>query len=244
MDFYSILWTDLRVLRRQWWRLLVTTMISPLLYLIAFGWGLGRGINVEGTNYLEFVIPGIVALTAMTISFNSAGMKLNVDRLYCKSFDECLMSPVSHLSLILGKASIGVVRGLISSIAFLVVAYLLSPTLTFSPLFVVTLVLTCFIFAFMGVLIALLVKAHEDMATFSSLILLPMTFLCGTFFSLSQLPEGLKVALYILPLTHSSLCLRAASLGQPFPWLSLLAIVGFGIAFLLGCVIALRRASI
>jgi hypothetical protein len=97
MDFYSILWTDLRVLRRQWWRLLVTTMISPLLYLIAFGWGLGRGINVEGTNYLEFVIPGIVALTAMTISFNSAGMKLNVDRLYCKSFDECLMSPVSHL---------------------------------------------------------------------------------------------------------------------------------------------------
>ena len=244
MDSYAILWPDLKILQRQWWRLLITTIVSPLLYLVAFGWGLGRGINVDGTNYLEFVIPGIVALTAMTSSFNGAGVKLNVDRLFCKSFDECLMSPVSHFSLILGKSLIRVVRGLISSIAFLVVAYLISPALTLSPLFAITLVLTCFIFAFLGVLAAFLAKSHEDMVIFSSLVLLPMTFLCGTFFPLSQLPAGLKTALYILPLTHCSLCLRAAALGQPFPWLSLLAILAFGLAFFLGCVAVLKRASV
>lgn len=244
VDSYSVLWEDLKFLSRHWLRTLVTSLVSPVLYLAAFGWGLGRGINVEGASYLEFVIPGIIALTAMTGSFNGAGMKLNVDRLFYKCFDECLMSPISPLSLIIGKALIGVVRGLISSVAFLIIAFIISPTLTLSPIFAVALLLTCFVFAFMGVLAALLAKTHQDMATFSSLVILPMTFLGGTFFSLSQLPEALRVVLYILPLTHSSQCLRAVTLGQPFPWLSLLVLAGFGLTFFLGCMLVLRRISV
>jgi ABC-2 type transport system permease protein len=244
VDTYSVLWTDLRFLGHNWRRTLATSLVSPVLYLIAFGWGLGRWITVEGASYLEFVIPGIIALTAMTSSFNGAGMKLNVDRLFYGCFDECLMSPISPLSLIIGKALIGVVRGLISSVVFLIIGFIISPTLTISPLFALVLVLTCFVFAFFGVLAALLAKSHQDMATFSSLVILPMTFLGGTFFSLSQLPEVLKVVLYIIPLTHCSQCLRAVTLGQPFPWLSFLAILGFGLAFFLGCVLVLRRISV
>ena len=243
-DTYSVWWTDLRFLRHHWLRTIITSLISPVLYLVAFGWGLGRGVNVEGSSYLEFVIPGIIALTAMTSSFNGAGMKLNVDRLFFKSFDECLMSPISHLSLIMGKALIGVVRGLISSVAFLIIGFIISPTLIISPLFVLILILTCIVFAFFGVFAAFLAKSHQDMATFSSLVLLPMTFLGGTFFSLGQLPAALKVTLYVIPLTHSSQCLRAVTLGQPFPWLSLLAIVGFGLTFFLACVLVLRRTSV
>ena len=248
VDSYSVLWEDLRVLRHLWQRFLITSLVSPVLYLVAFGWGLGQGRNVEGVSYLEFVIPGIIALTAMTSSFNGAGMKLNIDRLFYKCFDECLMSPISPLSLIIGKASIGVVRGLISSTAFLIIGFIISsiipPTLTLSPLFAVALVLTCFAFAFLGVVAALLAKSHQDMATFSSLVLLPMTFLGGTFFPVDQLPQALKVVLYILPLTHSSQCLRAVTLGQDFPWISLLAIVGFGLVFFLGCILVLRRTSV
>lgn len=244
VDSYSVLWEDLRVLRHLWQRFLITSLVSPVLYLVAFGWGLGRSINVEGASYLQFVIPGIIALTAMTSSFNGAGMKLNIDRLFYKCFDECLMSPISPLSLIIGKALIGVVRGLISSVAFLIIGFIISPTLMLSPIFAVALLFTCFTFAFLGVLAALLAKSHQDMATFSSLVLLPMTFLGGTFFPLSQLPPALNVILHILPLTHSSQCLRAVTLGQPFPWLSLLALGGFGLTFFLGCIIALRRASV
>jgi ABC-type multidrug transport system permease subunit len=179
----------------------------------------------------------------MTSSFSGAA-KLNVDRLFYKSFDECLMSPVSLYSLAIGKTLIGVVRGLISSIALLVVGFFISPLLIISPLFVFVLVVSCFVFAFLGVLVALLAKSHQDMGNFSSLVLLPMTFLSSTFFSLSQLPEGLKAVLYILPLTHSSQCLRAAALGQPFPWLSLVAILGFALLFFSGCMVALKRASV
>jgi ABC-2 type transport system permease protein len=243
-DIYSVLWVDLRFLRRHWLRTLATSLVNPILYLVAFGYGLGRGISFEGHTYLEFVMPGIIALTAMSSSYGGAGMKLHVDRLFYKCFDEYLMSPISFFSLAIGKTLIGVVRGMISSAALLIVAILISPTLMINPLFILVLVSSCFVFSFLGVLIGLVAKSHQDMGTFNTLVILPMTFLSGTFFSLSQLPEAVKVVLYFLPLTHSSECLRAAALGQPFPWLSLLALLGFGLVFFAGCMVALKRASV
>lgn len=243
MDVYTILWADLMIMRRRMTRYLITTLVSPILYLFAFGWGLGRGVSVEGSGYLDFVIPGIIALTAMNSSFIGAGARLNVDRLFFRSFDEFLMAPISALSLVFGKAMIGAFRGMVSSAAFLAVALLLTPTLSLGPLFVVSLLLTCLSFSFLGVLAALLAKSHEDMNTFSSLLLLPMTFLAGTFFSLSQVPPALKFGLYALPLTHSSLCLRAAALDQPFPWVSFVAICLFAALFLAGSLATLRRIS-
>jgi len=244
MDACTIVWSDMMMLKRRWAKYLLTTLLSPLLYLIAFGWGLGRGISVNGTSYLEFVVPGIIALTAMTTSFNGAGTRLNTDRLYFRSFDECLMAPISSMSLLTGKAMIGVYRGLVSSIAFLLVAMLIAPKFHVDLLFLVSLLLTCLTFAFLGVLAALLASTHEDMATFSSLILLPMTFLGGTFFSVNQVPVALKIALYALPLTHSSICLRAAALGQPIPWESFLTLAVFLLAFFLGNIVVLRKISV
>lgn len=242
-DIHSILWSDLVTLKRRWARYLITTLMSPLLYLMAFGWGLGRGINMNGMSYLEFVIPGIIALTAMNASFNGAGIRLNVDRLYFRSFDESLMAPVSDVSLLIGRSMIGMVRGLISSSVFVVLALAIAPSMHIEPVFLLILLITCMTFASMGVLAALLARSHEDMATFSSLILMPMTFLGGTFFSLSQVPEWLRLVLYILPLTHSSACLRAAALGQPVPWSSFIAIIMFMSVFLVTGRMALRRIS-
>jgi ABC-type multidrug transport system permease subunit len=243
-DAYSVLWADLSFTKRRWHRTLIVSLVGPILYLIAFGYGLGRGIDVQGSSYLEFVIPGIIALTAMTSSFNGAGTKLNVSRRFYKTFDEFLMSPISHVSLIIGKSLIGVIRGLISAIAFLIIAFLLSSNITVSPLFILTLIVSCFTFAFLGVLAALLANSYEDMGNFTAFVILPMTFLGGTFFSLSGLPQALKIVFYLLPLTHSSMCLRAEALGQPFPWISLVVLTCFGLAFFLGCLRSIKKASI
>jgi ABC-type multidrug transport system permease subunit len=243
LDIYSVLWADLRFLCRNWRRIIASSLMSPVLYLVAFGFGLGRGIAVDGARYIDFVIPGIIALTSMTSSFSGAGMKLNVDRLFYGCFDEYLMSPISPLSLITGKAMIGVVRGLLTSISFLVIGIAISPTLQIRPLFVLSLLLSCFTFSFLGELAALVARSHQDMATFNSLAIMPMAFLGGTFFSLEQLPGWLRVIMNFIPLSHSSQCLRTAALGQPFPWLSLLAIAAFCALFFLGCVTALRRNS-
>jgi ABC-2 type transport system permease protein len=243
-DIYSVLWVDLRNMRRHWRSTVATSLVLPLLYLVAFGYGLGRGINLDGVSYLAFVVPGIVALTAFSTSFNGAASKLQVDKFFYKSFDELLMSPVSLQSIVVGKALIGVLRGLISSLAILAVGIILAPTLVVSPLFVFVLLISCFVFALFGVFIALVINSHQGMSTFSTLVMLPMTFLCGTFFSLSQLPDAAKAVLYFLPLTHSSELLRATVLGQSFPWLSFAGLLGFGVAFFVGCMVALKKSSV
>jgi ABC-type multidrug transport system permease subunit len=215
-----------------------------VLYLLAFGYGLGRGVTIEGYSYLDFVIPGIIALTAMTTSFNAAGMKLHVDRLFYKCFDEALMSPVSFISIILGKTLIGVVRGIISTGALLAACFVFSPLPAINPLFWLTLTVTCFVFSFLGVLVALIAKSHQDMSVFMSLVILPMAFLSGTFFSLSEVPDALRAVLSASPLTPATLCLRASALGQPYPWLSLVILLGFGALFFGLCFAALRRTSL
>jgi len=106
------------------------------------------------------------------------------------------------------------------------------------------LVVTCFTFSFLGVLVALIAKSHQDMSVFMSLVVLPMTFLSGTFFSLSQVPEVMRIVLSVSPLTHSSLCLRAAALGQPFPWSSLAVLLAFGAVFFGACMVVLKRTSL
>jgi len=243
-EIYAVFWGDLRQLRRRLWRTVGTGLLSPILYLVAFGWGLGRGAQMGGTNYLQFVIPGIIALTAMNTAYNAAGTKLNVGRLYYKTLDEYLMAPISTHSLVVGKALVGVIRGLITSTAMLVLALAISRQETIGPLFVVTLLVTCFAFSFMGLLAAFLAKSHEDMATFSTLVLLPMTFLGGTFFSVDQVPALLQAVLYAIPLTNASQCLRAAFLQQPFPWLSFAVLCGYLLAMYLACLIVVRRISV
>jgi ABC-2 type transport system permease protein len=244
-EIYSVWWVDLRLIRRNKLRTIVTSLVNPLLFLVAFGYGLGRNISFEGVDYLSFVIPGIIALTSMTSSFNGAASKLNVDRIFHKSFDELLMAPVSLFSIVVGKALAGVMRGLISCTAVLCIALAFSSTtLMISPFFVLLMVLSCFVFSLLGVLAAFLAKSHQGLNTFNALVLLPMTFLSGTFFSLNDIPEVLKGVLYFLPLSHSSQCIRAAALAQPFPWFSFAVFVGFGVAFFVGALVVLRRSSV
>jgi ABC-2 type transport system permease protein len=214
--------------------------MGPVLYMVAFGYGLGRGMTMEGVSYIEFVIPGIMALTAMNTSFNGAGIKLNIDRLYNKSFDEFLMAPVGHVSLILGKSLIGIMRGLIVSTIFMLIGFA-AVRMQITFMMVLVLVLECVVFAQMGVLAALLARKHQDMATFSSVVVLPMSFLGGTFFSLANLPGWLQGIISVLPLTHAAQTLRAEALDQPFPWISLIILIAFGLVFFSGSIMALRR---
>lgn len=241
-DIYSILWVDLRLMLRNKLRTVATSLVHPLLYLVAFGYGLGRSISFEGVSYLNFVIPGIIAITCLTSSFNGSASKLNVDRIFHKSFDELLMAPISFFSIIVGKSLIGVVRGLMSCFTMLIIASFIS-TIVVTPLFIFLMVLSCFVFSLLGVFAALLAKSHQGLNTFNALVLLPMTFLSGTFFSVGDLPIAVKTAIFALPLTHSSQCLRSTALAQPFPWLSLLVLIGFGVAFFVGCMVVLRRNS-
>lgn len=230
---YYVAWGDIRFLRHTWINVLIMSLMTPLLYLIAFGYGLRAGETDSGFSYIAFVIPGIVALTSLSAPFSATSTRLNVQRLYYRCFDEMMMCPLSMSSIMVGKSIVGVIRGLFSCLTLFLLGLFLAPELSFTPLFLICLIISCFTFSFLGVVAALMAKSHQSMATFSSVVILPMTFLCGTFFSVSSLPVFFQALLYCLPLTHASECIRAASLGTAFPWLSFVVLIMFGITFFL-----------
>lgn len=230
-EVYYVSWADLQFLKHNFPTILVTSLVSPILYLITFGYGLGRGISADDVSYIAFIIPGIVALSSLSSSFSSTSTRINVQRLYYKSFDEMMMCPLRPTAIILGKSMMGVLRGLLSCSIIFIMGLVLAPEIMLTPLFVCCLLISCVSFSFLGVMAALLAKSHQTLATFNSLVILPMTFLCGTFFSVSSVPVVFQYILYLFPLTHASMCVRASALGWSFPWASLAVLIAFGIAF-------------
>lgn len=247
-DVYYVSWGDIRYMRHTLGNILVSSLVTPLLYLLAFGYGIDGGdVTVNGTRipYIDFVIPGIIALTSLTASFSATSARLNVQRLYYHCFDEMMMCPLGSSAIVVGKSLIGVLRGLLASCLMFAIGYVLEPSyMHLTPLFVASLLVSCFAFSFLGVSAALLAKSHAAMATFSSLVITPMTFLCGTFFSVASLPQWAECVLYLLPLTESSVCIRASCLDvYSFPWWAFGVLLAFTAAFFLldYCLVKYRK---
>lgn len=93
MAIITVLWEKWVEFRKDWLQITLSSIIAPLLYVITFGVGLGQSISMEGKAYIDFLIPGVIALTTMNSSFNAIGMSLNVQRLYEHSFDNIMISP-------------------------------------------------------------------------------------------------------------------------------------------------------
>ncbi len=236
---YYVAWADLRYMRHNLFNVVVMSIMSPILYLIAFGFGLRSGTTDIGVSYVAFVIPGIVALSSMNSSFSSTATRMNVQRLYYRSFDEMMMCPLSLHAIVWGKSMLGIIRGLIGCFILYGIGLCLGAAgiggteLVLSPMVIVCIVIAAVSFSFLGMTAALLAKSHSSMSTFSTLIILPMTFLCGTFFSVSALHPVFQGILYCLPLTYASETIRAAALPDylDFPWLCLLGLVIWGVVF-------------
>lgn len=240
-DSLTVFWGEWLDLRARIPQIAASGLVSPLIYILAFGMGLGSALDRSnipfsaGDNYLQFILPGMIALSSMTISFGGTTFSICGERLYSQTFEEVLLLPVHPLSLFLGKMIAGVVRGLMTSISILVIAIIATQKITFiHPLFLLILVLNCAIFAGVGVIAGLNVKSIESVGLLNNFLIVPMSFLGGTFFDPNVLPFFLKALVYCLPLTYVTTALRSAvylPLSQ-FPWMSIpfLLIVGVALA--------------
>jgi ABC-2 type transport system permease protein len=231
MNFYPIFWKEMMLIRKKPWRFLAASLVMPVLYLVTFGWGLGRGMNVGGGRYLDFILPGILALSAMNNSFGPVSTSLNISKLYTKTLEEVLVSPVSPWDITLGRTLTGLVRGLFSALMLLLVGLASGVHLHYSAAFFVVLMLTSVCFGAAGVAAAMLARTHEDMANFNSFFIIPMSFLAGTFFSPDKLPEPFRGAIFIYPLTHANLALRALASGGDLSLVSVLVLALYTILF-------------
>ena len=230
-DTWTVFWRDWVVLKRRLTKFILARMVAPMLYLVAFGWGLGRSINVGSGSYLDFLVPGILALNSMNISFNSI-TPVHAERIYHKSLEEYILAPIRPAAYVLGKVLAAVLRSMLSSLIILLLAYAFGAHLHLSALMVVVLILNAVIFAEVGFFAAMKISTYEEMSQVNTYILLPMSFLCGTFFATQALPTAIRVVIEILPLTHTSMLLRSMGSGAGADGVSLLvlavyALVGF-----------------
>ena len=217
-DIITVFWRDWIVLKRRLTKFILSRMVAPILYLTAFGWGLGRSIAVESGTYLDFLVPGILALNSMNIAFNSI-TPVHAERIYHKSLEEYILAPISPSAFVIGKIAAAVLRALISSTLIIVLALLFGAELgalmnvSTALLFLTVLILNSIVFAGVGFFAAMKIKTYEEMSQVNTYVLLPMSFLCGTFFSTATLPPMLRMLIDLLPLTHTSQLLRSLSGG-------------------------------
>jgi len=187
------------------------SMLEPIIYLFAFGLGLGGFIpEINGVPYINFIAPALVAISLMNGAFFECTYGSFVRMYYQKTFDAQIATPISIEEVAAGELLWGATRGTINSTIVLTIIGLSSlftsqPLIT-SPLFLL-LPIIAFFTGLMLSSIALCFTAVASNIDFFNypifLFITPMLFLSGTFFPISSLPQTAQgLALTTLPLTH------------------------------------------
>lgn len=212
MGIVTILWEKWVEFRRDFYKITLAAMIAPLMYLVVFGFGIQT--TSHGEPYLNFLIPGVVALTTMNGSFNAIAQNLNVQRLYEKAFDQVMISPTPLWQFILGQIIGGSLRGLYAGGIILLLVMPIGTGLIFNAISLGILFLNGAVFSAVGVVVSFLAKNHADVPRFSNYIIMPMAYLCNTFFSTDRMPAGLRQIIAALPLSQTSGMLRSIASGE------------------------------
>jgi ABC-type multidrug transport system permease subunit len=210
MNWYPIFLREILLFGRRLLRLgyVFSAMFMPLLYLLAFGLGLGGRVAIDGSSYLDYLLPGLIAMSSMINAYTWIANSLTMGRLYFRTFQIYVQAPVSASAIVWGQVLSGVVRGVFSSLILVVLGFLVGSSLTVNLVFVAALGLNCLLFAAFGVVVGLCSNSHEDTANFTNFCIMPMAFFSGTFFPLDRLPRVLQAIIEVLPLTHTNKLLR------------------------------------
>ncbi|MBQ8643509.1 MAG: ABC transporter permease [Candidatus Methanomethylophilaceae archaeon] len=233
-ETYRVAWGDLCYMKENLPEALISSLVGPLLYLLAFGFGISGNME-DSAAYLAFIIPGIIALTTLSSTFSTVSMKILVQRLFYMSFDELLLCPVHITSVILGKCLMGVIRGVMSCTIIMLVGHLLSPSVEISLSVLVVVIVASLTFSMFGMLAGMLTNKTQKLSLFSSIVIVPMTFLCGTLFNVSALPEFASFVIYLLPLTHVSALTRGIMLDTGVPLDSVVFLLVYMLLFFGAC---------
>jgi ABC-2 type transport system permease protein len=194
---------------------IVASLGQPLLYLVALGFGLGPVFQKAGQgSYLQFVAPGVIGMSLLFSSIFS-GIGLMFDRQF-GFLKETLVAPVPRLHIMVGRtlggATVSMVQGLLVLMVCLVAGF--RPVHASAvPLALLFMALIAIVFASLGTAIGSMLQNMQGFQLIMNFLVMPIFFLSGALFPLTNLPAGLAVATRIDPLTYGIDGLRGAFLG-------------------------------
>ena len=209
-DWFSVYRREMSLLQKKMGKLgyIFSTIMFPLIYLFAFGLGIGPVMQVQG-GYLPFLAKGMLSITIMMNAFQQTALSVSVGRFYFKTFQTLLLSPISPLQVLFGITLAGVTRGFISGGVIYLLAMLFFDVPMLNAAAVAGILLSAVCFGVLGIAIGLWIKNPDALSSVLNFIIMPMTFFCGTFFPIDNLPHWLQRIVSVLPLTIANDLLRA-----------------------------------
>jgi ABC-2 type transport system permease protein len=168
----------------------VTPVITTSLYFIVFGAAIGERINeVDGVPYGAFIVPGLIMLSLFTESLSNAAFGIYLPR-FTGTIYEVLSAPISPFEMVLGYVGAAATKSVILALVILTTATLFAPIYILHPGWMIAfLILTATTFSLLGFLIGIWAKGFEQLQFIPMLVVTPLTFLGGAFYSIDMLPE-------------------------------------------------------
>lgn len=186
---------------------LFVSLVQPILYLVAFGYGFSSGFeSTDGSSYIQYLIPGIVGMTIL-MSATMSGTSLIWDKKF-GFLKETLVAPVSRMQLLFGRSLGGATTSVAQGITVLFLGYFLGFRIenwTIFPLMLLAMAVVALLFSLLGTVIA---TKFDDMDSFPSimnLVIMPMMFLSSGFFPVTNYPKALQ---FIIKFNPYEYCIR------------------------------------
>ena len=189
------------------WRTLLQSIVSPVvstsLYFVVFGAAIGSRIaEVEGVSYGTFIVPGLVMLSVLTQSIANASFGIYFP-IFVGTIDELLSAPVSYFEIVLGYVGAAATKSIILGLIILATAALFVPLHIMHPWWMLAfLVLTALSFSLFGFVIGVWADSFQKLQVIPLMVVTPLTFLGGAFYSISMLPPAWQTVTLFNPVVY------------------------------------------
>jgi ABC-2 type transport system permease protein len=176
--------------RRTLWQSVVSPVVSTSLYFVVFGAAIGSRISeIDGVSYGAFIVPGLIMLMILTQSVMNASFGIYFPR-FTGTIYEILSAPISYLDIVIGYVGAAATKSILLGLIVLATAFLFVPLRIVHPLWMLSfLILTAITFSLLGFVLGIWADGFERLQIVPLLVITPLTFLGGTFYSIHVLPE-------------------------------------------------------
>ena len=175
--------------RRTLMQSIISPVVSTCLYFVVFGSAIGSRITeIDGVSYGAFIVPGLIMLLLLTQSVSNASFAIYFPK-FIGTVYEILSAPISYVEIVVGYVGAAALKSIILGLIILATASLIVPLKIAHPgMMLLFLVLTAVTFALLGFIIGIWAKNFEQLQVVPLLVITPLTFLGGTFYTLDMLP--------------------------------------------------------
>jgi len=177
----------------RWFRTIVQSIASPVistsLYFVVFGSAIGAHMaQIDGVSYGAFIVPGLIMLSVLTESISNASFGIYMPR-YAGTIYEVLSAPISYIEIVLGYVGAAATKSVLLGLIILATARVFVPFHIVHPVWMLTfLLLTALAFCLFGFVIGIWASGWEKLQVVPIMIITPLTFLGGSFYSIAMLP--------------------------------------------------------